>query len=76
MSSVYAALAEVVYIPKLTNKYILVKYNGTGMFSRSSCYLYNKLVIVPTLLYMSDSQLSATTIICRLSAHIRLKFIE
>ena len=72
----YAALAEVVYIAKLTNEYILVKYNCTGMFSRSSCYLYNKIVIVPTLLYMSDSQLGATAIILLAISSYTLKFIE
>ena len=44
----YAVLAEVVYIAKLTNKYILLKYNCTGKFFGSSCCLYNKTVILLT----------------------------
>ena len=45
----YAVLAEVVYIAKLTNKYFLVKYNCTEMFFGSSRCLYNKTVILLTL---------------------------
>ena len=46
----HAVLAEVVYIAKLTNKYLLVKYNCTGkFFFGSSCCLCNKTVILLTL---------------------------
>ena len=47
-SQFYVVLAEVVYIAKLTNKYILVKYNCTGKFSGSICCLYNKTGILRT----------------------------
>ena len=49
----YAVLAEVVYIAKLTNKYILLKYNCTGKFFGSNCCLYNKTVILLTLVVYS-----------------------
>ena len=44
-SRFYAVLAEVVYIAKLTNKYILVKYNCTASHWEvfgSSCCLYER----------------------------------
>ena len=45
----YAVLAEFVHIAKLTNKYILLKYNCTVKFFGSRCCLYNKTVILLTL---------------------------
>ena len=55
----YAVLAEVVYIAKLTNKHILLKYNCTGKSFGSSCCLYNKTLSS----YMSDSRLGATHLV-------------
>ena len=56
----YEIFAEVVYVTKLTNKYILLKYNCTGMF-----------FLVAVVLLLSRCYARR-----RLSAHIRLEFVE
>ena len=45
----YAVLSEVVHIAKLNNNYILFKYNFTRKFFGSSFCLYNKTVVLLTL---------------------------
>ena len=47
----YAVLAEVVYITKLTNKYILVKYNCNGKFFLVAVVVY----IIKQLFYSLSS---------------------
>ena len=64
LSSVYAVLAVVVYIAKLTNKYILLKYNCTRKFFGSSCCIYIiKQLFYSLSSYMSDSRLGATHLV-------------
>ena len=65
----YAVLAEVVYVAKLTNKYILLKYNCTGKFFGIVCCLYDKTVILITLVVYElivVYELSAHTVYTRL----------
>ena len=60
----YAVLAEVVYIAKLTNKYILVKYNCIGMFFLVAVVVYIiKQLFYSLSSYMSDSRLGATHLV-------------
>ena len=61
----YSVLAEVVYIAKLTNKYIILKYNCSGKFFGSSCCQYNKTVILLTLVVY---ELIANSVLRTLSA--------
>ena len=51
ISSVLCGLAEVVYIAKLTSKYILLKYNCAGMFFLVAVVVY----IIKQLFYSLSS---------------------
>ena len=60
----YAVLAEVVYIAKLTNKYISLKYNCIGMFFLVTVVVYIiKQLFYPLSSYMCDSRLGATHLV-------------
>ena len=56
----YAALAEVVYIAKLTNKYILLKYNCTAKFLVAVVVYIIKQLFYSRSSYMRDSRPGAT----------------
>ena len=62
----YAVLAEVVYIAKLTNKYVLLKYNCTGklgyFFVAVVVYIIKQLFYSLSS-YMSDTRLGATHLV-------------
>ena len=61
----YAVLAQVVYIAKLTNKYILLKYSCIGKFLiLLAVVVYTiKQLFYPLSSYTSDSPLGATHLV-------------